>query len=69
MDDIRLDVQEAREAPTAHPQWEFEVNSSRLQLASIILIQSQDESGDDEGKEASEESEYATDDDYEDESD
>ena len=25
MDDIRLDVQEAREAPTAHPQWEFEV--------------------------------------------
>merc|ERR1712240_650019 len=52
MDDIRLDVQEAREAPTAHPQWEFE-----------------DESGDDEGKEASEESEYATDDDYEDESD
>ena len=26
MDDIRLDVQEAREAPTAHPQWEFEVN-------------------------------------------
>ena len=24
--DIRLDVQEAREAPTAHPQWEFEVN-------------------------------------------
>merc|ERR1711934_1011873 len=52
MDDIRLDVQEAREAPTAHPQWEFE-----------------DESGDEEGKEASEESEYATDDDYEDESD
>merc|ERR1712107_914692 len=52
MDDIRLDVQEAREAPTAHPQWEFE-----------------DESGDDEGKEASEESEYATDDDYDDESD
>merc|ERR1719500_1842963 len=49
MDDIRLDVQEAREAPTAHPQWEFE-----------------DESGDEEGKEASEESEYATDDDYED---
>merc|ERR1712032_1134624 len=37
MDDIRLDVQEAREAPTAHPQWEFE-----------------DESGDEEGKEASE---------------
>ena len=29
----------------------------------------QDESGDEEGKEASEESEYATDDDYEDESD
>jgi len=52
MDDIRLDVQEAREAPTAHPQWEFE-----------------DESGDEEGKEASEESEYATDDDYEDDSD
>merc|ERR1719431_1866881 len=52
MDDIRLDVQEAREAPTAHPQWKFE-----------------DESGDDEGKEASAESEYATDDDYEDESD
>merc|ERR1719211_537170 len=52
MDDIRLDVQEAREAPTAHPQWEFE-----------------DESGDDEaGKDASE-SEYATDDDYEEESD
>ena len=69
MDDIRLDVQEAREAPTAHPQQEFEVNSSHLQLASIILIHSQDESGDDEGKEASEESEYATDDDYEDESD
>ena len=40
-----------------------------LQLAPIILIHSQDESGDDEGKEASEESEYATDDDYEDESD
>ena len=38
-------------------------------IASLILIQSQDESGDDEGKEASEESEYATDDDYEDESD
>ena len=30
MDDIRLDVQEAREAPTAHPQWEFEVNTSHL---------------------------------------
>jgi len=52
LEDIRLDVQEAREAPTAHPQWEFE-----------------DESGDDEGKEDSAESEYATDDDYEDESD
>ena len=34
-----------------------------------IQILTQDESGDEEGKEASEESEYATDDDYEDESD
>jgi translocation protein SEC63 len=24
-EDIKLDVQEAREAPTEHPQWEFEV--------------------------------------------
>ncbi len=24
MEDIKLDVQEAREAPTEHPQWEFE---------------------------------------------
>jgi translocation protein SEC63 len=23
-EDIKLDVQEAREAPTEHPQWEFE---------------------------------------------
>lgn len=52
LEDIRLEVQEAREAPTAHPQWEFE-----------------DESGDEEGKEESAESEYATDDDYEDDSD
>jgi len=52
LEDIRLDVQEAREAITAHPQWEFEEDDE-----------------DDEGKEASEESEYATDDDYEDESD
>jgi len=52
LEDIRLDVQEAREAPTAHPQWEFE-----------------DEEDDEEGKEESAESEYATDDDYEDESD
>ena len=34
-----------------------------------IQILTQDESSDEEGKEASEESEYATDDDYEDESD
>ena len=34
-----------------------------------MQILTQDESGDEEGKEASEESEYATDDDYEDESD
>merc|ERR1712098_287729 len=52
LEDIKLDVQEAREAPTEHPQWEWE-----------------DEDEDEEGKEASEESEYATDDDYEDESD
>jgi len=52
LEDIRLDVQEAREAPTAHPQWEFE-----------------DEDEDEDGKEASEESEYATDDDYEEDSD
>lgn len=26
MDDIKLDVQEAREAPTDHPQWDFEVD-------------------------------------------
>ena len=25
LDDIKLDVKEAREAPTEHPQWEFEV--------------------------------------------
>ncbi len=25
-EDIKLDVQEAREAPTEHPQWEFEVH-------------------------------------------
>ena len=24
LEDIKLDVQEAREAPTEHPQWEFE---------------------------------------------
>jgi hypothetical protein len=24
MEDIKLDVQHAREAPTEHPQWEFE---------------------------------------------
>lgn len=24
MEDIKLDVHEAREAPTEHPQWEFE---------------------------------------------
>ena len=26
VDDIKLDVKEAREAPTEHPQWEFEVS-------------------------------------------
>jgi len=26
MEDIKLDVQEAREAPTDHPQWDFEVD-------------------------------------------
>ena len=25
LEDIKLDVKEAREAPTEHPQWEFEV--------------------------------------------
>merc|ERR1711962_655784 len=50
--DIKLDVQEAREALTEHPQWEFE-----------------DEEGEDDEKEASQESEFATDDDYDDDSD
>jgi len=52
LEDIKLDVQEAREAPTEHPQWEFE-----------------DEDEDEEGKDASAESEFATDDDYEEDSD
>jgi len=52
LEDIKLDVQEARVAPTEHPQWEFE-----------------DEDEDEEGKDASEESEFATDDDYEEDSD
>jgi len=52
LDDIKLDVKEAREAPTEHPQWEFE-----------------DEEEEDDEKEASAESEFATDDDYEDDSD
>jgi len=52
LEDIKLDVQEARQAPTEHPQWEFE-----------------DEDEDEEGKDASEESEFATDDDYEEDSD
>jgi len=52
LEDIKLDVKEARAAPTEHPQWEFE-----------------DEDEDEEGKDASEESEFATDDDYEEDSD
>ena len=33
MDDIKLDVKEAREAPVDHPQWEFEVSD----LCPLIL--------------------------------
>lgn len=33
LDDIKLDVKEAREAPTEHPQWEFEVNQSFQEIS------------------------------------
>merc|ERR1719357_2258624 len=48
LEDIRLDVQEAREAPTEHKQWEFS-----------------DDEEDDDGKDASEESEFAEDSEFE----
>ena len=51
LEDIKLDVKEAREAPTEHPQWEFE-----------------DEEEEEDEKEDEQESEFATDDDYEDDS-
>jgi len=47
MEDIKLDVQEAREARTDHPQWDFEADDDE-----------------EDGKDESEESEYATDDDF-----
>merc|ERR1719461_2666917 len=52
MEDIKLDVQKAREAPTEHKQWEFS-----------------DDEEDDDGKDASEESEFAEDSEFEDDSD
>jgi len=52
LDDIKLDVKEAREAPTEHPQWEFE-----------------DDEGEEDENEAIQESEFATDDDYDEDSD
>jgi len=52
MDDIKLDVKEAREPPKEHPQWEFE-----------------DDEEEENESEASQESEFATDDDYDDGSD
>jgi len=53
MEDIKLDVQKAWEAPTEHKQWEF----------------SDDEEDEDAGKDASEESEYAEDSEFEEDSD
>merc|ERR1712025_1047571 len=52
MEDIKLDVQKAWEAPTEHKQWEFS-----------------DDEEDDDGKDASEESEFAEDSEFEDDSD
>merc|ERR1711915_982903 len=52
MEDIKLDVQKAREAPTEHKQWEFS-----------------DDEEDDDGKDASEESEFAEDSEFEEDSD
>merc|ERR1712154_477773 len=48
MEDIKLDVQKAWEAPTEHKQWEFS-----------------DDEEDDDGKDASEESEFAEDSEFE----
>merc|ERR1712115_551444 len=52
LEDIKLDVQKAWEAPTEHKQWEFS-----------------DDEEDDDGKDASEESEFAEDSEFEDDSD
>merc|ERR1711915_51546 len=52
MEDIKLDVQKAREALTEHKQWEFS-----------------DDEEDDDGKDASEESEFAEDSEFEEDSD
>ena len=49
-DDIKLDVQKAREAPTEHPQWEFEDDDDE-----------EENSKDDEDSDG----EFATDDEYE----
>ena len=78
MEDIKLDVQEAREARTDHPQWDFEVivtfnesvARSRMQDITILTLVFQADEDEEDGKDESEESEYATDDDFdEDESD
>ena len=37
MDDIKLDVKEAREAPVDHPQWEFEVIISSYSKVYILI--------------------------------
>jgi len=52
LEDIKLDVKEARAAPTEHPQWEFE-----------------DDDEEETKEEESQESEFATDDDYDEDSD
>ena len=69
LEDIKLDVQKAWEAPKEHKQWDFSV-IFLLEISFTIMQCDQDEEDEDENKkDESEESEYAEDSDFEDDSD
>ena len=70
LEDIKLDVQKAWEAPKEHKQWDFSVTFNKEKNVFELPPIYQDEDEDDENKkDESEESEYAEDSDFEDDSD
>ena len=75
LEDIKLDVQKAWEAPKEHKQWDFTVRflniATLLALCyCVIHVHFQDDEEDDENKkDDSEESEYAEDSEFEEDSD